>query len=88
MNSNISTRQEATYRLVTEALGEYADEYDIDAIADEVIIFDEAYDEADNVYRLDRQGYRLAPAFDMDHDDYEGDDAFWDVVRKHEKANA
>lgn len=37
MNTIFTTRNEAIDRLIIEPLGEFADEHDIDAIADEVL---------------------------------------------------
>lgn len=94
MTNNIQSRDEAVYRLVAEPIAagdgvtDAAAEYDIDAIADEVLIWDDAYDAERNAYLLDYQGWRYAPAFDHLHDDYEGDDAFWDCVARHERADA
>ncbi|MDK8345411.1 hypothetical protein QP868_02355 [Brevibacterium sp. UMB1308A] len=51
-------------------------EYDIDAIADEVLEYVDGYEEERNAYNLNRQGFRLRE--DIDHDE------FWDAVAKHE----
>lgn len=79
---NFSSRDEATYRLIVEAIdasGEVEDaraEYDIDAIAYEVLDFDDAYDEDANVYRLNHQGWTLKERYTGDV----GEMHFWDVV--------
>ena len=89
MGNNISTYDEAVYRLVTERLAagdgvkDALSEFDIDAIAGESLVWDEAYDEVDNAYRLDDQGWRYAPAYDHESADYLGDDAFWDLASDH-----
>ena len=84
--SNIATRTEAVHRLVVEPItaGDVDGvTFDFDAIAAEVLTWDEAYDADRNAYMLNYQGWRYAPAFDFEHDDYEGDDAFWSVVERH-----
>ncbi|MDJ1372217.1 hypothetical protein [Gulosibacter molinativorax] len=67
-----TTRTEAIESII-EALGEFADEHDIDAIADEVIEYDDAYDAEKNVYHLDRQGFYIKP----------DTEEFWAIVQKH-----
>jgi len=92
---NITTWDEARQRLVVEpiAAGDVEDaeaEYDIDAIANEVIVWDDAYDAELDVYRLDRQGYHYAPTFDSEtHEGPEADEAaaaFWAVVERYARA--
>lgn len=84
--SNLSTREEAIYRLIVEpieATGEIDDAhaaFDIEAIADEVLAFDEAFDEDRDAYLLDKQGWNLASQYrnDVDEDGMQ----FWAVVER------
>jgi len=57
-------------------------EYDIDAIADEVLYFEDAYDEATDTYRLNNQGFALKPHYDG-WADVDASTAFWAVVEAH-----
>ena len=67
-----ATEDEAIEREIVPALGEYVGDFDIEAIADRVLEFDDAYDESENAYRLSKQGFRLA---------VEGDE-FWAIVEE------
>lgn len=51
------------------------EEFDIDAIADEVLEYVDGYYAEQNAYFLNRQGFRL-------REDIEADD-FWDIVMRH-----
>lgn len=51
------------------------EEFDIDAIANEVLEFVDGWDEERGAYNPNRQGYRLRE--DIEHDE------FWDAVAKH-----
>lgn len=51
------------------------DQFDIDAIADEVLEYVDGYDSEQNAYFLNRQGFRL-------REDIEADD-FWDSAMRH-----
>ena len=68
------TRTEAIEQLIIPALGDYGNDYDIEAIADEVLAYNEAYGEEANVYRLNDQGFYLC--VDIDE--------FWKVVEKYD----
>lgn len=84
MNNNLyTTRNEAIDREIIGPIEDganiedaYAD-YDVDAIADEVLEWVDGYDADKNMYNLNKQGYRLAE--DIDHDD------FWDSVMRNAK---
>lgn len=93
MTATYATRAEAVSALVVEpiaagAVEDVAAEYDLAAIADEVLEWEDAYDAATNTYHLNNQGWRYAPAFDHLHPDYAGDDAFWSVVASRERVTA
>lgn len=72
-----STRDEAVREEMMVALGEYVDEFDIDAIADEVIVSLTVRDEHDNIL-LDQSGYYVGV----------DDEEFWEIVAKHEKVRS
>lgn len=68
-----TTRAECIECEIIPALGEYAADHDLDAIADEVIEFHDAYDEEAGAYWLPAQGFYIA-----------ADDAdFWASVERH-----
>lgn len=75
MNTLYATRNEATEREITAALGAYATDHNIEAIADEALEYVDGFNGTE--YRLDRQGYRL-------REDLTADD-FWAIVAKHAK---
>lgn len=66
-----TTRNEAITREITEPLGEYAAEHDIDAIADEVLYWHDEVREDGSIW-LPGCGYRRNQEVD-----------FWEVVEKH-----
>lgn len=74
-----TTREDAIYwEIVTpiEASGVVADarsEFDVEAIADRVIVFDEGYDFRADVYRLNWQGFYCVV----------DPEAFWKLVAAH-----
>ena len=72
-SQTFSTRTEAIEQVIIPALGDYGNDYDIEAIADEVLAYNEAYDEEANVYRLNDQGFYQC----VDSDE------FWEVVEKY-----
>lgn len=76
-----TTKQDAIEREIIESLGDYGNDYDIDAIADELLEFDDATDE-DGTVHLDRQGFRVRKEYDNSP---EGCSAFWALVEAHEK---
>lgn len=69
-----TTIQDAIDQEVLPALGQYAADYDVEAIADEVFRFDDGYDQTTGVHNLDRQGFYQAV----------GDDAFWQIAENHQ----
>ena len=66
-----TTREEAIAQEITAALGQYADEHDIDAIADEVLYWHDEVREDGSIW-LPGCGYRRNQEVD-----------FWEVVEKH-----
>lgn len=84
MNNNLyTTRNDAIdYEIVQaiEASGYVKnayEEFDIDAIADDVLEYVDGWNDERGAYMLNKQGYRLAE--DIDHDD------FWASVKRHAK---
>ena len=83
---NIAGYSEARARLVEEpiaasdAVEDVEAEFDLDAIAAEVLVWDDAYDAEADTYWLDNQGWRYAKGFGLDD---EFGDAFWGVVGRH-----
>lgn len=72
-----TTRQEAIEQAIAPALGEFGEDYDIDAIADEVLVWHDGYGANPahpNDYWLGAQGYTVI----------EDDDEFWAAVERHE----
>lgn len=73
MSATYTTRTEAIESEIVAALGEHADQHDIDAIADAALEFVDGCDADRDAYILTRQGYRLT----VEHDE------FWAIVQKH-----
>lgn len=77
-----TTRADAIYLEIVEpiqASGVVADayaEYDVDEIADELLIWDDAYDAETRTINLNQQGYYIRKE--------EEPGEFWDVVAAHE----
>ena len=67
---------------VTTALGDYADDYDIDAIADEISEWTQAADEAGNIL-LNNSGLTIKAEYAEDESGV--NDAFWAVVEANAK---
>ncbi len=83
MTKNIyTTVDDAMVDQVITPLGEWADQYDVGAIADEILEWDPAEDEQ-GVQHLNHQGFRVKE--DYSDDTQEGVAAFWEVVKRHEK---
>lgn len=59
MHTTYTTKRDAIEREILPALGEYADDYDIDKLADKVLAWVDVIDTAGNV-RLDLSGFQLA----------------------------
>lgn len=73
-----ATRREATEQAIAPALGEYGEDYDIDAIADEALVWHDglgANPAHPNDYSANAQGYSCI----------EGDE-FWAAVERHDRA--
>lgn len=68
-----STRPEAVHREIVEPLGEYACEHDVDAIAEELIVWTEATTPRGHVDPL-RTGFRLRDVSTAE---------FWATVERH-----
>lgn len=81
MSKLYTTIQDAIAQEIAPALGEFADEYDLEAIAREILVFDAATDE-DGTTHLDWQGFRLADIYDEDADEYD-QRAFWITAERH-----
>lgn len=64
MTTTYTTRNEAVLREIIEPLGEYAEEYDADAIADEVLFWHDEIREDGSTW-LPGCGFRLNPDVDF-----------------------
>ena len=67
---------------VTTALGDYADDYNIDAITDEITQWTQATDEAGNIL-LNNSGYTIKAEYAEDESGV--NEAFWAVVEANHK---
>ena len=84
--STYTTRDEAIQHEIVKVIqaGDVEDaraEFDIDAIADQLIVWEDAYDETRNAHMLNAQGFRLADEYLPEQD--EDGMAFWSVVEDH-----
>lgn len=74
MNTSLyATRQEAIEREIHPALGEYAHQYDIEGIADEVLTFTDGYSPSQDAYIASERGF----VSDVDPDE------FWEIAERH-----
>lgn len=71
-----ATLTEATERVIIEALGDYGDDYDIEAIANE--IFEWSAEFQDNMVLANQSGFVLKEKYLNDPD------LFWEVAEAHE----
>lgn len=81
MSTVYATRDEAIDQEIIEPItagdvDSATDEFDIEGIAETVLVWEDAYDADRDAHLLHKQGYRLA-------DTYQDPDAFWDVVTAH-----
>jgi hypothetical protein len=73
--SRYTTKRDAIEALIVPALGEFGDDYDINAIADETLAY--AVDtDADGNELLNTAGFEQIVA----------DDKFWTIVTKHDQS--
>lgn len=68
-----ATRGDAMQREIIEPLGEWAEEHDVEAIADEVLYWHDEVREDGKIW-LPGCGYRVREM---------GTDAFWEIVARH-----
>lgn len=73
MTDIFTTKQDAIEAEILPALSEYVDQYDIDAIADELFEWEPARD-ADGTEHLNRQGFKVRADVD-----------FWEIAERHER---
>lgn len=66
-----SRHDEAVQREILEPLGEYAKEFDTDAIADEMIVWHDEYN-AKGKINVNRSGFRIKEGADL-----------WEIIERH-----
>lgn len=82
MTTTYTTRTDAVEREVVVALGEYVEDFDVNAIADEVLVWHTDYTESGDIW-LPGCGFRLREDLLAEAEDGSSE-TFWSIVATHD----